>query len=119
MNTVIKFGVRYKDVGYVLHECNSEIEAQQKLNEYEEIDKLNGIYTPDFYEVFTKPNTLSYFPNIKAILFVNLGVLSLIPSIIIDDFFISILSLTSFFYFIIKGLKHEILNQRDFYFDEE
>lgn len=47
----MKYIIRDKEAGNVIAEFNTLNEAEQKLREYEEEDKQDGIYEPDFYEI--------------------------------------------------------------------
>jgi len=43
--------IQQKETGTLIEEFISLIEAQEALKEYEEMDKNEGVYTPDFYEI--------------------------------------------------------------------
>ena len=46
--------IRDRDAGNELDEFETMGEALEELARYEEIDKISGDYTPDFYEIVTK-----------------------------------------------------------------
>lgn len=46
-----KYVIRDREAGNVIDEYNTLQEAEQVLAQFEEEDKKNGVYTPDFYEI--------------------------------------------------------------------
>lgn len=46
--------IRDREAGNELDEFETMEEALEELARYEEIDKMDGDYTPDFYEIVTK-----------------------------------------------------------------
>jgi len=46
--------IKQKETGTLIEEFISLIEAQEALSEYEQMDKNEGVYTPDFYEIIEK-----------------------------------------------------------------
>lgn len=46
--------IRDREAGNEIDEFETMEEAFEELARYEEIDKMNGDYTPDFYEIVTK-----------------------------------------------------------------
>lgn len=48
----MKYIIRDAEGGNKIAEFNTLEEAQSELNEYEEEDKEDGVYTEDFYEIF-------------------------------------------------------------------
>lgn len=46
--------IRDREAGNEIDEFETMEEALEELARYEEIDKMNGDYTPDFYEIVTK-----------------------------------------------------------------
>jgi putative IMPACT (imprinted ancient) family translation regulator len=49
MNT--KYIIQDSEAGNVIEEVSSFEEAQKVVDKYETIDKNEGTYTPDFYEI--------------------------------------------------------------------
>lgn len=49
-----KYIIRDREAGNEIDEFDTMEEAQEELARYEEIDKMDGDYTPDFYEIVTK-----------------------------------------------------------------
>lgn len=47
----VMYVIRDKEAGNVIAKFNSYEEAQKELIKYENEDKANGNYTPDFYEI--------------------------------------------------------------------
>lgn len=45
-----------KEAGNIIEECKSIKDALQKIKEYEEEDKNNGCYKPNFYDVVNEEN---------------------------------------------------------------
>ena len=50
------FEVRDRQGGNIIDSFDSLEAATYDLNEYEEVDKLEGIYTENFYEIFDTIN---------------------------------------------------------------
>ena len=50
------FEIRYRQGGNVIDSFDSLEAAMYALNEYEESDKLEGIYEENFYEIFDTIN---------------------------------------------------------------
>lgn len=46
-----KLVIRDREDGNIIEEFNTMEEAENKLKEYEESDKKEGIYEEDFYEI--------------------------------------------------------------------
>ena len=46
-----KFRIRDREAGNTLVPCSTREEAERTLAKFEEEDKREGIYTPDFYEI--------------------------------------------------------------------
>lgn len=44
--------IRDREAGNYIDSFATEIEAQEALRNYEEQDKKDGIYEPDFYEIY-------------------------------------------------------------------
>ena len=43
--------IQQKETGTLIDEFISLIQAEEALREYEQMDKNEGVYTPDFYEI--------------------------------------------------------------------
>lgn len=46
-----KYIIRDREAGNVIATFSSKDEACNELSKYEEQDKIDGTYTPDFYEI--------------------------------------------------------------------
>lgn len=52
----MKYIIRDREAGNIIDEFQTMEEAERQLEAYEEEDKINGEYEPDFYEIWT-PDT--------------------------------------------------------------
>ena len=57
---MMTFYARDKEAGNVIDEFATREEAEQAIIEYEEQDKKDGIYEPNFYEVYEEPTPTDY-----------------------------------------------------------
>jgi hypothetical protein len=51
-----KFIIRDSEAGNFIESFSKLIEAENKIIEFENQDKKDGIYTPNFYEIYYKLN---------------------------------------------------------------
>lgn len=49
--TKTKYIIRDREAGNIINTFSTYKEAEKMLNEYEEQDKKDGYYTPNFYEI--------------------------------------------------------------------
>lgn len=52
----MKYIIRDREAGNIIDELQTMEEAERQLKAYEEEDKQNGEYEPDFYEIWTPEN---------------------------------------------------------------
>ena len=51
MKTKIKYVIQDKEAGNIIDKFSSLKDAEKELNEYEQSDKEDGIFEPDFYKI--------------------------------------------------------------------
>ena len=51
---MVKYIVADREAGNVIDEFNTLEEAEKRLEEFEEMDKEDGIYTEGFYEIIIR-----------------------------------------------------------------
>lgn len=49
-----KFVIRDREAGNIIDSCDTYEEVLQTLDKYENEDKEEGTYTPDFYEIIER-----------------------------------------------------------------
>ena len=53
---MISYIIRDREAGNKIDICDTLEEAEKQLKQFEEDDKKNGCYTPDFYEIVEANN---------------------------------------------------------------
>ena len=48
---IITYAIQDREAGNLIEYCNTKHEAEIRLKEFERIDKEEGIYEPNFYEI--------------------------------------------------------------------